>query len=74
MSENSTHFSLASSSPIFTSGIIERIGKIAESKEIEDLICNNASFTTLNNKINSFLRLMYQPDPFPINTCISCER
>ena len=57
--ENSTRFSLASSSLIFTSRIIKRIGKIAESKEVEELIYNNVIFTTSNNEINFFLRLMY---------------
>jgi len=44
-----------------------------ELKEVEELIYNNVSFTTLNNEINSFLRLMYQSNPFSINTYISCE-
>ena len=59
ISENSIYFSLASSSPVFTTKIIERIGRLANSKEVDDLIYENVDLVTSNNNINLFLRLMY---------------
>ena len=74
MLENSTYFSLAYSSPVFTTKIIERIGRLANSKEVNDLIHKNVDLVTSNNDINLFLRLMYQSNPFPINTHVSIDR
>ena len=59
MSENSSHFSLANSSLIFTVEIIKKIGRFCETKEVESLIFNNIDIMTQSNEINSFLWLIY---------------
>ena len=59
MSENSSYFSLANSSPIFLAEIIEKIGRFGKTKEVEGLIFNNIDITTQSNEINSFIWLMY---------------
>ena len=48
MTENSSYFSLAYSSLIFSRDIIERIGNIGELREVEDLIFNNINLATSN--------------------------
>ena len=44
MTENTLRFFLASSSPIFSSEIIERIGMCSEKKEVNNLVCKILSW------------------------------
>ena len=68
MNENSTRFSLAHALPIFNLEIIKRIGNLSQSNEAQDLTHKNITINTSNEEINSFLVLIYQPDPFKIST------
>ena len=70
MNENSTRFSLENTLPIFNPEIIKRIENLDQSNEAQDLIYKNITIDTLSEEINSFLALIYQPNPFKILTKI----
>ncbi|MFN9957528.1 MAG: hypothetical protein ACK55I_30850, partial [bacterium] len=72
--ENTTRFSLAYSSPIFEKDIIEKIGSIAQTDEVKDLIYNNVYIETTNVHINLFLPLLYQLNYKTVPIDISLER
>ena len=72
--ENTTRFSLAYSSPIFEKDIIEKIGSMAQTDEVKDLIYNNVHIETTNVHINLFLPLLYQLNYKTVPIDISLER
>ena len=62
--ENTSRFSLAYSSLIFNTEIIERIGMCGQTDAINNLVYRNITLDTLDEDINSFLKLIYQPNLF----------
>ena len=74
MDENAIRFSLAYSSLVFEKGTIEKRGRMGQTLKVQGLIHYNIPITTHNSEVNTFLPLLYQLHPNPINAHINLER
>ena len=74
MQENASRFSLVCSLPVFSKEIITDLGSLGLSEASQNLIYRNIPISTMDPQLNSFLPLLYQPSPAPIDTHITIER
>ena len=71
MNENSKRFTLAYSSPLFRSDILNQIGTCAENQAASDLTSNNTPLTGLDADLRQFLSLLFNKDITLISNHVS---
>ena len=74
MNKNSKRFTLAYSSLLLKSEILNQIGYCAEKPAAENLIFNNTPLTRLDPDLHQFLSLVYNNSIFLISNYISVQQ
>ena len=74
INENSKRFTLAYSSPLFRSDILNQIGTCAENQVALDLISNNTPLTGLDVDLRQFLSLLFNKDMTLISNYVSRQK